>query len=736
MLDSHYMKGRVDMSKTLVLAEKPSVGRDIARVLKCHKKLNGAIEGERYIVTWALGHLVTLADPEKYEKRYQTWNMDDLPIIPQRMSLVVIGQTKKQYHAVQTQMLRKDVSDIVIATDAGREGELVARWIIQKAGVKKPLKRLWVSSVTDKAIQDGFAHLKNAKDYEPLYNSAYSRSVADWLVGINATRALTCKYNAQLSCGRVQTPTLAIIATREEQIRQFKQQNFYGIQVKTPDIVWTWHSSKNETHLFNENQIDTIINHIQDESLMIEDIQKKPQKTYAPQLYDLTELQRDANRMYGYSPKETLSIMQSLYEYHKLLTYPRTDSRYLTDDIVPTLKERLEASLGGHYDPIITKILSKPIKKQSHYVNNQKVSDHHAIIPTEQIAYLGDLSESELKIYELVLRRFLAVLLPPYEYIQTTLTASMGQERFKAKGKIETNLGWKEVYQQGGDESEQTLPLVKNKEKLNVLDIQKTMGQTQAPAYFNEATLLSAMENPTQFINHSSQSLNKTLIETGGLGTVATRADIIEKLFHSFLIEKRGQDIHVTQKGKQLLSLVPHDLRSPELTAKWETELSKIAKKKKNYQEFIQDIKNYTQTIITEIEQSQGQFKHDNMTNKKCPECGEPLLEVNGKKGKMLVCSSRECHYKESLSIITNARCPTCHKKLELVGKDDKQMFVCRTCGYRISKKAFQKEHEERKQTAGKSDVKKYLQKQKQANQTSVEDSPFAALLNLKDQLK
>lgn len=727
------------MSKILVLAEKPSVGRDIARVLNCHKKLNGAMEGNQYIVTWALGHLVTLADPEKYDKSYKNWNLEVLPIMPERMSLVVIAKTSKQYQAVKTQMLRKDVSEIVIATDAGREGELVARWIIQKAKVQKPLKRLWISSVTDKAIKDGFAHLKNAKEYEPLFYSAYSRSVADWLVGINATRALTCKYNAQLACGRVQTPTLAMIAAQEDKIRHFKARNFYGIQVKTPQIVWTWNTNKNDTHLFDEQKVDETIKKIEHQPFQVTDVQKTAKKKFSPQLYDLTELQRDANKMYGYSAKETLAIMQSLYEYHKLLTYPRTDSRYLTDDIVPTLKERLEASLGGNHDVVIQKILAKPIKKQAHFVNNSKVSDHHAIIPTEQTAYLGELNDSELKIYELVLKRFLAVLLPPYEYEQTTLTAHLGQEKFIARGKVEKSLGWKEVYsreQIDEDDLDQSLPFIKSGVNLDIQEIKKTQGQTQPPAYFNEATLLSAMENPIRYMSNASQELNKTLINTGGLGTVATRADIIDKLFNTYLVEKRGQEIHVTQKGRQLLSLVPKDLRSPELTAKWEMQLSKIAQRKLHSQEFIKEIREYTTTIIDEIEKSEGQFKHDNMTSKKCPECGEPLLEVNGKKGKMLVCSSRECHYRETLSIVTNARCPQCHKKLELVGKGDKQMFVCKTCGYRINMKAFQKERDERKQTAGKGDVKKYLQKQKKETQVSVEDSPFAALLNLKDQLK
>lgn len=730
------------MSKTLVLAEKPSVARDIARVLNCNKKLNGALEGNQYIVTWALGHLVTLADSEKYDKKYQSWSLDDLPIMPDRMSLVVIGKTSKQFQACRAQMNRPDVNEIVIATDAGREGELVARWIIQKAGIKKKMKRLWISSVTDKAIREGFKNLKNAKEYEPLYHSAYSRSVADWLVGINATRALTCKYNAQLACGRVQTPTLALINQREEEIRQFKPQTYYGIQVDAGKVHWSWRSKKNESYWFDEQTIEKLMDSVNGQKLKVTEIQTSNKKQYAPLLYDLTELQRDANRIFGYSAKETLNIMQSLYEHHKVLTYPRTDSRYLTDDIVPTLKERLEASLGGDYDQVIADILSRPIKKQAHFVNNAKVSDHHAIIPTEKPADFYDFTDGEKRIYDLVLKRFLAVLLPPYEYEKTTLKAVIGTENFVAAGKREKKKGWKIVDQRHLDEDEddqldtQSLPLLSKGDVLSVDRVIKTSGKTQPPSYFNEATLLSAMENPVKYMKSHSKQFNQTLVETGGLGTVATRADIIDKLFNTYLIEKRGQEIHVTAKGKQLLGLVPADLRSPELTAKWEIELGKIAKGKEKPESFIKEIRKYTHTIINEIETTEGKFKHDNMTGKKCPECGSPLLEVNSKKGRMLVCSNRECHYKERLAILTNARCPNCHKKMELVGQGEKQMFICRTCGYRQHMDAFQKERAQRKNQAAKTDVKKYMAKQKQEAKMNVEDSPFASLLALKDNLK
>lgn len=724
--------------KTLVLAEKPSVARDIARVLHCSKKLNGALEGNQYIVTWALGHLVTLADPEVYDKKYKVWDMQDLPMLPQHMKLVVIPQTSKQFNAVKAQMTRSDVKDIVIATDAGREGELVARWIILKSGIKKPLKRLWISSVTDKAIKDGFAHLKDAKTYEPLFHSAVARSEADWLVGINATRALTCKHNAQLSCGRVQTPTLAMIAFREEQIKQFKPQSFYGLQAVTNHIKWTWRNAKNETSSFNQEKLQSLKQNLENQPLKVKEVQRKIKKSYAPLLYDLTELQRDANRLYGYSAKETLNIMQSLYETHKVLTYPRTDSRYLTDDIVPTLKERLQASLIGDYDDIITSLLKTPLKKQAHFVNNAKVSDHHAIIPTEQPAYPETFSEREKKIYHLVLKRFLAVLLPAYQYEDMTLYATIQNESFIAKGRVQLDLGWKKVYQNDvldEDEEIQSLPDISTQQSLSVDRLVLTEGKTKAPAYFTEATLLSAMENPVAFMQSHNQKLHQTLKETGGLGTVATRADIIEKLYNTFLIEKYQQEIHVSAKGKQLLNLAPKDLCSPELTARWELELSKIAKGQLHPQKFLQEIKSYTQKIITEINSSETKFKHDNLTRKKCPKCDAFLLEVNGKKGKMLICSNRECHYKEKISLITNARCPNCHQKLELVGKDDKQMFICKKCGYRQGMTAFKKEREERKNTAGKNDVRKYMQKQKQEAKSQIEDSPFAALLDLKDKI-
>lgn len=714
--------------KSLVIAEKPSVARDIARVLGCGKKLNGAMEGGRYIVTWALGHLVTLDDPEGYDKKYREWKMEHLPMIPKKMELVVIKQTAKQYNAVKTQLYRNDVGEIIIATDAGREGELVARWILEKANCRKPIKRLWISSVTDKAIRDGFAHLKDGRDYNNLYAAAVSRAEADWLVGINATRALTCKYNAQLSCGRVQTPTLAMIAKREEEIRNFRPVDFYGMTVLSGGIQFTWQDKKSGScRSFQQEKMESLLKEVRAGSLTIESIDKTAKKTFSPGLYDLTELQRDANKKFGFSAKETLNIMQRLYENHKVLTYPRTDSRYIGSDVVGTLKERLKACAVGPYRKLAGSLSMKPIKASKSFVDDKKVSDHHAIIPTEQFVQLDHMTNEERKIYDLVVRRFLSVLMPPFEYEQTTVKAQAAGEIFLAKGKIVKSPGWKEAYDSGwsddDDEEEygtnrepalkdQTLPAVKKGDTFPASKAELTTGKTKPPAHFNEATLLSAMENPIKFMESHDAKAAKTLGETGGLGTVATRADIIDKLFNTFLMEKRGKDIYITSKAKQLLELVPEDLRKPELTADWEMKLSKIADGRLKKEAFLSDIKDYTQDIIQEIKTGDGTFRHDNLTNTKCPVCGKRMLSVNGKNSKLLVCQDRECGHRETISRTSNARCPKCHKRMELYVKGKEETFIC-PCGYKEKLSSFQSRREKEGAGVSKKDVQKYLTKQK-----------------------
>ena len=727
--------------KTLVIAEKPSVARDIARVLECSKKENGALEGNKYIVTWALGHLVTLKDPEDYDKKYKEWNMAVLPMMPEKLQIKVIPQTGKQYHAVTTQLARKDVNEIVIATDAGREGELVARWILDKAHNQKPCKRLWISSVTDKAIREGFDNLKDAKEYDNLYRAAVSRAEADWLVGINATRALTCKYNAQLSCGRVQTPTLAMIAQREQEIREFVPKPYYTVTAAAGGVVYTWKDEKSGgTRISDLEKAKQIAEKAKRYPLVLQNVEKKKKQKEAPLLYDLTELQRDASARFGYSAKQTLNLMQSLYETHKVLTYPRTDSRYLTKDIVPTLKERLDAVSIGPYKALAQQAKRSPLNGKLSFVNDAKVSDHHAIIPTEQYVQLSALSNEERRIYDLVVRRFLAVLLPPCVYEETVIRASIEKECFTARGKRMVEKGWQEAYEDNRydeeDEAkeevrEQNLPLLEAGMKIGQPKISLREGKTKPPARFTEGTLLSAMENPVRYMENRDSSLVKTIGEAGGLGTVATRADIIEKLFRSFLLEKKGNEIYLTSKARQLLKLVPADLKKPELTASWEMQLNDIAKGKKRRDVFMKEIRSYTVELIDEIKTEEGTFRHDNLTNKKCPNCGKRLLAVNGKNAKLLVCQDRECGYRETVSRTTNARCPVCHKRMEMIGKGEDATFVC-ACGHKERMTKFQ---ERRKKEGGgvtKRDVAAYMKKQKKEAEEPVNNAFAAALKGIK----
>ena len=730
--------------KSLVIAEKPSVARDIARVLGANQKNGGVLEGKNYVVTWALGHLVTLADPEEYDKKYEKWEMATLPMLPKDMKLVVIRQTGKQFSIVKTQLFRKDIQEIIIATDAGREGELVARWILEKAGCHKPIKRLWISSVTDKAIKEGFANLKNGHDYDNLYRAAVARAEADWLVGMNGTRALTCKYNAQLSCGRVQTPTLAMIAKREEEIRKFVPKEYYGISLETQDVKWTWRDEKTKSfRTFSRERAEQIKGRLENAALEITSVEKKAKKTMAPGLYDLTTLQREANLKYGFSAKETLNIMQRLYENHKVLTYPRTDSRYIGKDIVPTIKERLKACGIGPYRKLAGALMNKPVQVNGSFVDDKKVSDHHAIIPTEQFVQLDHMTNEERKIYDMVVRRFLAVLYPASQYEQVTMEAKAAGETFAASGKVIKSLGWREVYEGGADDDleddtddekklkDQRLPEMKTGTRLKILKTSLNTGKTKPPARFTEATLLAAMENPVKFMETRDKEAVKTLGETGGLGTVATRADIIEKLFHSFMMEKKGNEIHITSKAKQLLELVPEDLKKPELTADWEMKLSQIAKGRIRQGDFLHQIRDYTCEIVDEIKTGEGTFRHDNLTNKVCPQCGKKLLAVNGKNSKMLVCQDRECGYRETISRTTNARCPKCHKRMEMYVKGKEETFVCQ-CGYKEKLSAFQARRQKEGAGVGKRDVQNYLRKQQKEANEPVNNAFAQALSGIK----
>ena len=707
------------MSKSLVLAEKPSVGREIARVLNCNQKSNGCFMGGKYIVTWALGHLVTLADPEVYDQKYQTWRMDDLPMLPAKMELVVIKETAKQYGVVKNLLKLPEVDELIIATDAGREGELVARWIVAKAGFHKPIKRLWISSQTDRAIKDGFNNLRPGSEYERLYASAACRAEADWLVGLNVTRALTCKFNAQLSAGRVQTPTLAMVVAREEEIKKFVPQDYWTVQVATNGFSLQWRDQHNQTRIFDKPKADAIVAKVSGQTGEVLEVTKEAKQEPPPLAYDLTELQRDANRKYGFSAKTTSSVMQQLYENHKLVTYPRTDSRYLSDDIVPTLPERLKSITTGPYAEMARNILKNKIITTKRLVDNSKVTDHHAIIPTEETVYLSKLSPEELKIYDLIVKRFLAVLSPPFEYEQTTVKVGIKGELFTVQGKIIKAKGWRKV-DDGMDSPEdeatdedagQSLPVINKGQTVPVLSTKTIAGKTKPPARYTEASLLSAMEHPGKAI--ADQKLREVIESTSGLGTPATRAEIIEKLFNSFYMERNGKEIHPTSKGIQLINLVPPELKSPELTAKWEQQLAEISKGRANSSLFITEIRSYAGKMVTVVIGSSQTYRHDNLTRTKCPECGKFLLQVKGKRGEMYVCQDRECGYRQNISMTSNARCPECHKKMELRGEGEGKIFTC-VCGYREKLTAFTKRREGEQGSSNKREVSRYLQQQKE----------------------
>lgn len=706
------------MGKSLVLAEKPSVGRELAKVLNCHQKGNGCLIGGKYIVTWALGHLVTLADPEVYDERYKTWRSEDLPMLPEKMELVVIRETAKQYGAVKNLLKLPEVEEVIIATDAGREGELVARWILQKAGWHKPIKRLWISSQTERAIREGFANLKPGKEYERLYAAAQCRAEADWLVGLNVTRALTCKYNAQLSAGRVQTPTLALVVEREAEIKAFVPKDYWTVQATVKGFSMQWQDQNGQTRIFDKSRAEAILVKIKGAVGEIVEVKKEAKKELSPLAYDLTELQRDANRRYGFSAKQTLNIMQQLYEKHKLVTYPRTDSRYISEDIVPTLPERLKAIAVGPYVGIVNTVLRTKLNPGKRLVDNSKVTDHHAIIPTEEPVYLSKLRDDEAKIYDLIVKRFLAVLSSPFEYEQTTVRMRVGDELFSAKGKIVKAKGWRGIYSanesfedEGDDEErDQTLPDVRQGEKLSVQTARLIAAKTKPPARFTEATLLSAMEHPGKTIG--DEKLREVIEAASGLGTPATRAEIIDKLFKSFYLERNGKEIYPTSKGIQLIGLVPPELKSAELTAKWEQQLTEISKGKAISQPFISGIRDYASKLVRAVLGSEQTYHHDNLTRVKCPECGKFLLQVKGKRGEMYVCQDRECGYRQSISQTSNARCPNCHKKMEIRGEGEGKTFTC-TCGYREKFSAFIKRREIENNSGNKREVQRFLQRQK-----------------------
>ena len=662
--------------KQLILAEKPSVARDLSQILGAKEKHQGYYEGSNVVVTWALGHLLGLKMPEDLKPEWQKWQMETLPMLPNKIGIKPLPKTGRQLKVISNLAKRKDIKEAVIATDAGREGELVARFILQYIHFNKPVKRLWISSQTVKAVKEGFKKLKPAQAYDNLYKSALARATADWLVGLNVTRALTVKYQDNLAAGRVQTPTLALVNQREQEIAKFIPQKYYSVSLKmgskTAKLV-----QKNPYQFKEKNQAQALVDKISKSAGIVDKISRKQTKKPSPLPYDLTELQRQANEKYGYSAKKTLSLVQSLYEIHKVVSYPRTDSKYLSDDLLPSMKERLQAiSSLVEEAKIYAKAGGKIVQKQA--INNAKVTDHHALIPTEQRPQYSKMSADEHRIYAMIAKRFAGLFAQPFTEEKVKYDLDFAGQHFTLNQAKVLEAGWNS---QAKNDTE-LLELKEGQKVKGTFVIAEKL--TTPPTPLTEGSLLALMEKY-------------------GLGTPATRAETIEKLVSSELMERQGKNLHVTKKGQQLLHLVNPALVTPELTAKWEKELEGIAQGKVDEQKFIFEIKNDTKKLVKELKASKESYKDYALTQKKCTECGSLLREKKVRDGKLLVCSSDTCSYRRRAEAkVTNHRCPQCHKKMLLISGPNGDYFRCKfdgtteKPGAKKGKKKMTK-HEERK---------------------------------------
>jgi DNA topoisomerase-3 len=641
--------------KKLVLAEKPSVGRELARVLGC-RNCGKYFEGESYVVTWALGHLITPAPPDFYGQQYRRWSLSTLPILPETLENIVIEKTKQQYELVAGLMGREDIQSLIIATDAGREGELVARWIIQMAHCSKPLERLWISSQTDSAIKEGFENLKSGEQYYNLYQAAGCRSAADWYVGYNVSRAMSCFYDTPMSAGRVQTPTLALMVNREHEINSFTGKFYWTIKADFGSFFASLFKD-GTIKLPSEQEANDIATKLADAQGSVNTLSEEIKTQQPPLAYDLTELQQDANTSLGFSAKETLDILQRLYEVHKIVTYPRTDSRYITHDIVATIPQRLAALTGTSFG-----LRAMRFQENGYRIDNERfvvdsmVSDHHALLPTEQKVDLSKLNEKERQLWELIIMRFLEVLSPDYCYKTTTVTAQVSGEVFISRLTIPQNLGWREV---GRDinrastcvidedvlesRTSQTMEL-KEGDPLRVVSTQVKRFSTPAPSRYTEATLLYAMEHAGKFVDDAQQKKHLA----NGLGTPATRADIIEKLIFNRCIERQDRYLVPTPKGMELVRLVPQQLQSPELTAVWEERLALISSGEESPENFIADVKSNARELVNQVVASKLKYDPALMGEKTCPFCGWPMIRIVDEYGQIHnVCQRFSCGYEE-----------------------------------------------------------------------------------------
>ena len=642
--------------KKLVIAEKPSVGREIARNLGCFDRSQGYIEGQDWIVTWALGHLVELAPPQHYSAAWKRWSIRDLPMLPETLEESVIEESKEQFDIISSLLSRSDVESVVIATDAGREGELVARWILKLNDYKGKMERLWISSQTEKAIKEGFSSLHPSSEYDNLYAAAECRADADWYVGMNVTRALTCHHDAKLSAGRVQTPTLALMTKREDEIEAFLGSYYYSARGDFGLFAASYYPEENSIRFTDDKKAEEL-KEKKDRSGKVKRIESLEKRDSVPLLYDLTELQRDANTALGFSAKETLDTLQRLYEVHKIVTYPRTDSRYITPDIVPTLKDRVKALQGTAFSRIVDEYLEHGfVTDNPRFVDESKVSDHHAIIPTEEKVRLDKLSCDEKRLWELIALRFLESIGEDYVYSTTTADIDVDGDIFRTRLTLPLKKGYRSVAESSGlkstvavvDEGDDSFALRRLKEgdEVTLLSVRVRKSSTTPPERYTDATLLSAMEHAGRFVEDEELKSNLT----SGLGTPATRADIIEKLVQNRYVERQGKYFVPTPKGREVVRLAPDVLKSPELTGKWEGRLEAISKGKEDPDVFIRDIKKMASSLVEEVKNSSLVFSPVFKDGKKCPYCQGEMMKAEDSDGSIhYICQRLSCQYEEKV---------------------------------------------------------------------------------------
>ncbi|MCI3216406.1 type IA DNA topoisomerase [Faecalibacterium sp. BCRC 81149] len=624
------------MSYCLVVAEKPSVGAAYAKVLGATNRQDGYWEGNGYLVSWCVGHLVELAPPNVYDAKYVKWSIADLPILPQKWQYLVSASTKKQFGILQKLMHRPDVDSMICATDAGREGELIFRLVCQQAGCKKPFTRLWLSSMEENAIREGFASLKPSTEYDALYQAALCRERADWIVGINSSRLFSCLYGRPLAVGRVMTPTLAMAVQREAAISAFTPEKFYTVSLAFADG-----GTASSKRFSQKADAETLLANCRKEvSTVVQKVERKEKTEKPPQLYDLTTLQREANRLLGFTAQQTLDYAQSLYE-KRLITYPRTDSRFLTEDMAASLPG-LVTDTGKAFaveEPL-------PINVQQ-VINGSKVTDHHALLPTKSMAKadLAALPAGERNVLRLIAARLLCAVGEPHRYAETTLTTICAGEEFTVKGKVVLSEGWKAMDRKmlgellGKQKEQAALPDVQEQSQCSIAGAELKEGQTSPPKHFTEDTLLHAMETA------SADSMPEG-VERQGIGTPATRAATIEKLVQKGFLERKGikktKVLLPTDKGKALITVMPEEIQSPEMTADWETKLLQIERSEMEPETFMTEIKEIISSLVTTTEAAKG--ANALMKNKiigVCPNCGANVVE----REKGWFCENRECRF-------------------------------------------------------------------------------------------